>query len=292
MVARERGMNHTNLCRTLREKCGSDWGIQFDSDELNIHEFVPIEIPSLLAPELLAAVQHQLTAKRTYMHGAPQKYFYQLTGRVFCAHCGYGLFGQTNKNELRYYKHANATRARECPLNPRPWIRCERLEGAVVGKLFETFGNPAAIERAMREAIPDCDQLIKRRRLLETELEKIARGRDRLLDLVLKEAITSEQAEAKLDQVKPREAELRAELGKVLAALGSAVDTSQLERVAYTVFKEAGAIVIEDAEGNHYAGGNDVASWLAMTDDERLKLTEYAFASPCADGSPAGVYLT
>ncbi len=178
-LAKEYGQNHSNLCKLLRERCGDQWEIEFRADDLNIRETVTLTVPPLLPPELIRAVRHRLEANRTYLHKPPKsKYDYLLAGRVFCAECGYCMFGQTNPNGHRYYRHAHAERVRGCQLNPRPWVRADLIEMEVVHTLFKMLGNPAAIERAVKAAVPDCEESLKRRGHLEEELAKISRARE------------------------------------------------------------------------------------------------------------------
>src|SRR5262249_32127400 len=143
---------------------------------------------------------------------------------VFCAECGYCMFGQVNPNGRRYYRHAHAKRKRTCPLSPRPWVPADTIERAVVSDLFDMLGNPAAIERAVKAAVPDCDKALEQRRPLEDELAKVGRGRERVLGLVAKDLLTDDQAEKQLRELKERESGLRAELDKLAAALADVPD--------------------------------------------------------------------
>jgi len=145
-LAKEFGQNHSNLCKLLRERCGETWQVDFNAAHLNISESLTLTIPRLLPEDTIAAVLHRLKANRTYLHKPPKSvHNYTLSGRLFCATCGYAMFGQMNPNGHRYYRHAHTDRVRDCPLRPRPWIRADLIEVAVVRDLFETFGNPAAI---------------------------------------------------------------------------------------------------------------------------------------------------
>lgn len=289
-LAREYGINHSNLCKILRERCGSDWKIRFKAADLNIDETVTIRVPPLLPEKMIKAIRPRLQANRTYLHGSP-KYDYLLSGRVFCAECGYAMFGQTNHGLISYYRHAHTERARTCSLSPRPWVRADAIESAVVRQLFDLFGNPAAIERAVKSAVPDGDKLLKRKRRLEADIAKVGQARDRILELVIKEAITTHQAQKKLDEVKAREDALLRELDKVNAVLGSSFDLDQLKDLTIEVHRIHRDIVIEDKYGNRYAGGNDVQCFLMMDTADRQKLVDSAFGEPLDDGTPAGIYI-
>jgi site-specific DNA recombinase len=293
-LAKEHGVNHSNLCKLLRERCGDQWEIEFQADDLNIRETVTLTVPRLLPEETIRAVRQRLEANRTYLHKPPKpKYEYLLSGRVFCAECGYCMFGQMNPNGHRYYRHAHTERQRECSLRPRPWVPADGIERTVIRDLFGMLGNPAAIEQAIKAAIPDCEEALTRRQHLEEELAKVSRGRERVLGLVAKDLLTDGQAEKQLRELKEREAGLRSELDKLAATLAEVPDAETVRLFVEQMEDAIGPIIIiHDGEGNTYAGGNDVQSYLMMTDEDRRKLVDVALSGNLPDGKPAGVYLT
>ena len=293
-LAREYRQNHSNLCKVLRERCGDQWTEEFRADDLNIADKATHTIPRLLPEKTIRAIRQRLEANRTYVRkGGRTKNTYRLSGRVFCAECGYAMCGQKNRNGHLYYRHAHRDRDRVCPLKePRPWVRADLLEEKIVGELFDTFGNPAAIELAVKAAIPDCDRLLKQRERIATELAKIGRARDAVLDRIERELITDEQADKKLLDLKQREAQHRVELDKVTATLADIPDADVARRAALQVFEQDGTIVVEDDFGNTYEGGNDVQSFLMMDDADIDKLIAAAFDGALPDGKPAGVYVS
>jgi hypothetical protein len=200
------------------------------------------------------------------------------------------MFGQMNHGNRRYYRHAHVYRVRNCPLqNPKPWVRADVIEAAVIRQLFELYGNPAAIERAIKAAVPDCEKAIKRRSNIEEELNKLERGRDRVLDHIERDTITQAQADKKLRDMSKREAELRAELERLNDELANVPDAKTIE-----VYREQFGQLFElyDQYGNRYAGGNDISSFVAMKAADRRKLVDFAFAGMRPDGKPTGVYVT
>ncbi len=287
-LAKEYRVNHSNLCKILRERCGDQWVIDFKSKKLNIHERVNMTVPRLLPETTIRAIHARLKANATYLHGSP-KNEYLLAGRVFCEHCGYSLYGATKPNGNRFYCHPTRERGRKCPLSkPHAWVRADVIEEAVIGQLFDMFGNPAAIELAVQAAVPDGKKTQRERTRLEAEIGKIEQGRNRVLDLIERDSITIAQADKKLSQMKDRETTLREGLEKLLAKLASSpgADFGPLY-----VEHIDNLIVILDDQGNTYAGGNDVQSYIRMTDQDRRDLVKHAFGSPLPDGSPAGVRI-
>jgi DNA invertase Pin-like site-specific DNA recombinase len=295
-LAKEYGVNPGHLGEVLRTQCGDSWQLDFRADDLNIHETVAFTVPRLLPEETIRAVCHRLAAKRTYLHGQA-KHPYLLVGRVFCAACGYSFFGQANRGGALYYRHSKAEGATDCPVRPRPWVRADVIEPAVVGSLFDMLGNPAAILRAVRAAVPDCDEALGQRRRLEGEVEKVCRARERVLGLVARDALTDEQAEKQLLELKEREAGLRSELDRLAATLAAVPDAEAVrlfvERLPADPENGMGPqITVMDSECNTYVGGNDVWTFVTMTGDDRRRLVETALSGNLPDGTPAGVYVS
>src|SRR5262249_42122882 len=160
------------------------------------------------------AVRAKVAANKTYTH-KEGKHGYLLGRVVFCWHYGYCLFGQTNANGHRYYRHSRAVRrksvgtqypskrkeegthvynqgAATCP-QADMWVSADDLDAAVMRDLFDTFGNAAAVERAVEEATPNrakIEQYQARRQRLGKELEKVKAAKDRIIRLVSKETVT------------------------------------------------------------------------------------------------------
>jgi DNA invertase Pin-like site-specific DNA recombinase len=215
-LAKEYGVNHSNLCKVLRERCGPVWVQHVRCRELGIDETIETPVPSLLDDKTIRAVRDRLKANRTYLHKPPKSvHGYLLSGRIFCGHCGYGLFGQTNPNRKRYYRHTHTSRKRECPLHPRPWVRADEIEEAVVRDLFCMLGNPAAIERAVKAAVPDYDDAKARRDRLQADLTKLEKARGRVVDAIADGVLSAGQAKSKLDELAGKEGALRVEVGKL-----------------------------------------------------------------------------
>jgi hypothetical protein len=199
------------------------------------------------------------------------------------------MFGQVNHNGHRYYRHAHVERDRKCPLTPRPWVRADYIEEEVVRELFQMFGNPAAIERAVKAAVPDCEAEMERKARLEKDVEGIEASRQRVLGLVVKGLINDTQAEKQLRDLNDREATLRVELDKVAAVLADVPDP---EALRCYVEKVEDMIFVFDDNGEQVAGGNDVQSYLLMNRDDKRNMIRAVFDTPLADGSPAGVYIS
>jgi hypothetical protein len=130
------------------------------SPKLGIAETViETEVPALLDDETIRDVGRLLDHRKKRVRRPPVRdHFYLLSGRIYCARCGYALSGQArSRGGLLLYRHCYSAKRRErkCPLGrPEPWLRAEEIERAVVRDLLSLLGNPAALERAVRAALP------------------------------------------------------------------------------------------------------------------------------------------
>src|SRR5262249_43066433 len=111
---------------------------------------------------------------------------------------------------------------------------------------------------------------------------------DRLLDLVAKDAITVEQAEAQLRGLRQREGVLRKELDRLDVALADIPSGDTINRYVEQIGR---VIVVYDDQGHNYAGGNDVMSFMVMSQEDKKRLVNAVFDGAMVDGRPAGVYV-
>jgi DNA invertase Pin-like site-specific DNA recombinase len=295
-LAKEYGVNHSSLHKTLTQRCGDKWEIRFDADDLNIHQTVELIIPRLLSDKTIKAIKRKAEANRTYDHGKYRESGganpYLLSGKVFCDKRGYTMFGQTNHNGHRYYRHAHTDRAEKCPLRPRPWVRCDELEDKVLSVLFETFGNPKAAKRAFENATPNREKIKKYRKRLDrqkSELKKVRRARNMILNLIERETLTETQAEQKLNDLKHRESKLTEEMDRLAASLEKDPSPEHIQAAANKVarkfkrrFSSARLRIAMRKADTDFA---------AMTGDEKRALVEHVFDGIIVDGRPAGVYV-
>jgi DNA invertase Pin-like site-specific DNA recombinase len=290
-LAKEVGINHAQLHRILTKKCGPVWDQRCDCDELDIHEVVHTPVPPLLDAATIKAVVARAEANRTYLHRPPQQvHTYLLSGHVFCAACGYAMFGEVSQG-IRYYRHPTTERKRVCPVRPRPWVQAKRLEEEVVRRLFNLFGNPAAIERAVQDALPKVDEERRRQRDLQGKLEGVQRAKKSILSLVARELITDADAASQLGDLKDREGLLAGELEQLEATLQHVPDPDAVRRYVEKIDDQ---IFIFDEDGNRCAGGNDVMSYILMqqSPEDKRHLIEAVFpATTLPDGKAPGIYV-
>jgi site-specific DNA recombinase len=286
-LALEIGLHEASLYRILRGELGTDWRLHFKAKDLNIDEWVTLAVPELVDEKTRQRLAERLADRRTFLHPAPRPVNnYLLSGRVFCGGCGYALVGEVCKGR-RYYTHP-ARRVRACPVKPRPWVSADTLEGEVVGKLVELFGNPSLLAPAVRAAVPDPGEALDRRRWLEAELDKVSKRQDKVLNLIARDLIPDDKAEAELLDYKGKADRLHEELDALDASLENIPTDEQID---YYWQQEDGSVLVYGDDGEAWAA-NDVGALLSMSAEDKRRLVGAVFGRHLTDGKPAGVYVT
>jgi hypothetical protein len=176
-------------------------------------------------------------------------------------------------------------------------VSADALEEEVCSKLFDTLGNPAAFERAVKKAIPNCDALLKQKAKLESDLSKTAQAIERILSLVVKGAVSEEDSIQQLNKQRDRKARVSEELEKVNDELAA---VSELKGYSIVKQEEDGAIYVFTDDPAYEApkgwqtggpGANDLSNWLSMSRKDERDLIQSAFGTPLPGGKTAGVYV-
>lgn len=277
-IAKALGMNITNLWKILNHRCGDTWEQNFRSKELNIDETVTLTIPRILPQKTIDAIHSQAAANKTYNHGEV-KNNYLLTRTVFCAQCGFAMFGQTNHGSRRYYRHA---RGRTTPCDPSLWIPAEELEQAVVVHLFAMFGDQAAMERAITRAIPDHSKLAALREekdALQAKIDQARREKQNIVRHIAKGTLSDEEAAQALAEAREREDLLTAQVNRITPQLENIPDEQQIRRRVSLIRN-----VLRDV----YSDGSHL---LKMSYEEKRELVKRAFGGRDAEGRRLGVYV-
>jgi len=232
-LAKHLGMSHHTFWTTLAKRSGPTWEIQFRSEQHNIDQKVTLNVPQLLDEETIKAIRTRIEANRTYLHGQI-KYQYLLGRIVFCARCGYALFGHTNiKNNVtyRYYRHIQkGLRQKEC--DPRLSIPANELEEAILTRLFIVLGDEEGMRRAIERAVPNrtkIEELRERKKFLESELSKTEARKNRFIDYIGDGLLSKAEAKAKMEDVRLKEASIKTEIDAIDSQLVD-MPTAELTR--------------------------------------------------------------
>jgi DNA invertase Pin-like site-specific DNA recombinase len=308
-VAGAEGFSVAGLHRAFAS-AGPEYAQTFKSPRLKIAETVPTKIPELLPAEVRAALRERAEAGKTYRHGAP-KFKYLLGRCVFCSACGYAMSGQRTHGRL-YYRHMSSKKLRLFGMRPcllaTMSVNAAVLDETVLNELFDLFGNPEAVRRAVAAAVPDAgatDAARLRFDALAADLERVAAGRGRLLKLVVKGTVSETDAERELTALKEKETAFLAERDRLHVSLINLPDPSEVEaaadRLSRTVRRfltPRGKVATEDARGVKRI---DVKMWAVVSTingdragiswEDARALVQKVFAGRTADGRRMGVFV-
>ncbi len=268
------GMNNSNLRETLLYRCGDTIIQKFSNRRFNIHEEVPTPVPRLLPQELIDAVKAKLEANKTICHGYI-KNKYLLSRMVVCGHCGEPLFGSTDRN-YQYYRHSK----RGC--KQLKSIRADAIEDAVFVHLFQMFGNQTAMEQAIKDAIPEkeeLDQLPSQKEAIVGQLEKLKAERNRLLKSIAKGLVSDDEAAEVLQDYREKEAVLKDEIRKIDSKLQRVPNKKSIGVMAHQIKRHI--------EGYFQRSGE----FAEMTFEDKKKLAQFAFSGKDPEGKRYGVYV-
>jgi site-specific DNA recombinase len=278
-LAKTLGVNQANLWKILTKRSGDTWEIEFKSKQHAIDEKVTLKIPPLLDKETIKKIHARSEANKTYTHGVI-KYGYLLSRAVFCSKCGLAMFGQTNHNERRYYRHSRNLEHHKC--DPGLWVRAEELEQAVLIRLFATLGDAEGMEKAMLKAIPDrvkIKELRERKKFLESELSKVGLKKNRLIDSIADGLISKEESKIKMSEIRERETSIKTEIEAIEPQLSDIPTEDEIKGRAKMIQRVVSQIY------------RTPSRLKKMSFEERKKLVSGFFAGKDSKGRRLGVYV-
>jgi len=291
-LAQEYRVNHSNLHKVLMERSGTDWVHHFNDRELGWDEEVVIKVPPLLDAKTIAALHAKAKANKTY-HGVP-KYEYVLSGLVYCGHCGYRMQCQTNHNGHHYYRHpCRNGGGKECTCRPRPWVRADELERAVLELVLDFYGNPTAVQKAMDKAIPNREKLQElddREARIQKQLASVRKRTDQLLDAIADNTVPRELAKRKLEGFAQEESKLNSQLLQLRSERAS-VPTPELVKLTADHFVTRLGKTLRYSNAKKVIERQRLLTPDALTFKEKRDLVKEAFQGVALDGKPAGVYI-
>jgi DNA invertase Pin-like site-specific DNA recombinase len=294
-LAREYGVSVSHLYAVMRGGAGGEWVQEFRSARLNLHARVVTKVPALLDDDTIKAVRARAEANRTYFHGQT-KHRYLLRRVVFCAHCGYAMSGHRHSNGTRYYQHVEPLRVRQRSLRPcertSAHVNADALEDAVLRQLFDLFGNPVAVQRAVEAATQNREAVNELRARLErimAALGKTGEARDRVIRFISRGTISEEEAEKELAELKDREAALREELGLINVTLEHQPTAAEVNAAAEAMAaafrprKMNAKLLVAKMEINTDFGG---MSW-----EQARALVQMVFSGKTTEGKRMGIHI-
>ncbi len=281
-IAESVGIHPISFFRILKGRLGSEWEVSYVNKKVNVNETVIMTIPPLIDdPEILNAVKERMRINTLYVRGN-RKYSYILSGYLFCGRCGSKMQGSVNRHGRfrRYYFH---WRLGNNGCKFRKMIPATELENAMLLQLVKTFGDYQKIEEAIQKAMPNMtkrNELADESSQLTKELEKLTIGKDRVIEKIAADQITSEEVNKFMTNFRERKEAIENRLSAIETELTNVPDVKHVKALS----KWAGK-VISDATRNH------PELIFKRSEAWKRKFIEKVFSGVNATGQRLGVYV-
>jgi hypothetical protein len=157
--------------------------------------------------------------------------------------------------------------------------------------LFECFGNPMAVAKAIEEATPNRDKVnaaLRRIERVEANIAEARAGKERILRLVAKGSVSEQDAENQLSVLNKDQERFGTELAHLVQSVDHVPSPAKIRQAAESVAN----CVRQFRSARVTAKLHDLNSVIeAMTWDERRHLAEMVFGGKTADGKRMGIYI-
>ena len=280
-LANDLGVNQANLWKILCHRCGDRWEQSFKSKRLGTNEVIPCKIPRILSDDIIAAIRARGSHNRTFCRGKKVTK-YLLSGFIYCASCGYILQGQRNHNDIKYYRHpAAGSRKEACSVTK--WIRADEIGNAVLAHLYALNGNPAGMERAIKNMTPRLEEFEMMRRMIDEKKIELARAQkamDRLVKGFSEELIGKDELKRSLDPLREKEASLVETIDGLAKKVASQPTMRGIKRHSLLAQRVLAQTF------------NSLSGLNKMKGDDARKLVQGLFTGKDEEGKPLGVWMS
>ena len=163
---------------------------------------IPNNHPALIDEELFNQVQLRLQKnKKAPAHLKAVETEYLLTGKIFCAHCGTAMAGESGKSHNgtvhHYYKCGSAKRKQGCK---KKAVKKDMIEQAVLKLTISKVLNPEAIEHLIDELLKYQEKEDTRTPALKAQLSDVEKRLKNLLDAI-EQGIFNATTKGRMDEL-------------------------------------------------------------------------------------------
>lgn len=222
-------------------------------------EWAFIPVPLLIKPALFQAVRRQLNENRARARIGTRRPGYLLQGLLACSECRYAYYGKTTRQrgaggllkDFTYYRCSGTDGYRFGGerICDNPQIKGEFIEAAVWKEVCRLLKNPHRLELEHQQSLP-VGRGTEDPEILKSQLGKLQRGVERLIDSYSEGAIDKDQFMSRLSRTKSR----IAELGARVHANAAGADSGQELRFLVEHYRKLAAHLgsdLEDADWDH-----------------------------------------
>ena len=185
------------------------------------NDWIFIPVPPLIEPALYRAAQRQLNENQKRARIGTRRPGYLLQGLLACSECRYAYYGKTTRQrggggrlkDFLYYRCSGTDGYRfggERVCN-NPQVRGEFIETSVWVEVRRLLTNPQKLEQEHQQP-PAVGRSSEDFEILKSQLVKLQRGMERLIDSYSEGAIDKEQFMPRMHRTKGRIAELEARI--------------------------------------------------------------------------------
>ena len=182
-------------------------------------QWIPITVPAIISRRTWQLAQAQVK-RNAELSPRNAKYRYLLQGLVFCSSCGYRYMGIPCHGTL-FYRCTN--RQRNFPLPPDckgGSIKAIKLESVVWDSVCEAIKNPVLlirqVEELRRKEASRAGVLGGKIRRIESDISKVKKQEDRMLDAYSAGAVTLEQLRGQMDRIQQNKQQLEEEKKRLI----------------------------------------------------------------------------
>jgi hypothetical protein len=301
------GMSRNTLRQILTTRCGPDWVQNFKAKRFDIDVKIPTKVPPLIDdPKLIEAVKARVQANKTVYHGyiktrkikdkdgkvirierrrSIQKYLF--SRMIMCKNCGLALFGEFMNGKTRHYRH-RATMGRkghripvECD-NFR-YVPCDLIEEEIMAHIFELFGDQVKVEQALKDAIPNLDELKELKlqiKQCKREKQVLEKKIERLLDSIERGEKGGILTNKRLKKYEDQYEAFEEEISSIESKISKIPTEKDIRKHSSFIRKMIKRYYLHDED--HYS---------RMTFDDRRKLLGHLFSGTDKDGRRCGIYI-
>ena len=159
--------------------------------------------------------------------------------------------------------------------------------------VLDFYGNPAAVQKAMDNAIPNREKLQaleEREARIEKQLASVGKRTDQLLDAIADNTVPREVAKRKLEGFAQEESKLNSQLLQLRSERAS-VPSPELVKLTADHFVTRLGKTLRYSNAKKVIERQRLLTPDALTFKEKRDLVKEAFQGVALDGKPAGVYI-
>jgi len=292
------GMSRNYIRYILTERCGRTWTQSFKNKKFDIAESFETKVPALLEPEIIEAIKEKVQLNKTIFRGPLQKsekgrtyQKYLFSKMILCGHCQTALFGEMMNKRTRHYRHRRATEYKgqitKVGCIHFKYVQADLIEEPIMKHIYEMFGDPSKIEKAIADAIPDLSETEELQKALIAQNNTL-KGIDRKYDTYLDSLEETENKTSRskiikrMDDLEERHEAAQNEIKRIESKLKIIPNREEIKTKTNLIKRQIKGYF--KFPGDKYYEG--------MSFEDKRSLLQYVFKGTDSDGARLGIYIS